>query len=304
MKKILVGIVVISIIIGILTLPCTYADDPNDELDQYQLSYEPNGFIIENQEIHTQSFRPRLTYLSKVELFIFKTNDSITVPLTICIKESINGSNITYTSVASENIPTAASWWDFEWVEFDFPDVKVEVNKEYFIFVKGPDYEEDYDNFPYLFYSWAALYNKSCDYYINGSARWGYIPEYGWFDYEEDGGFVDTCFKTYGYTIDDDISISSINNGFGINSNIINMGTATSYNVNWSIDIEASIGLILSGSHTENVIDELVVGESVTIQSDGLRGIGIITITIQAADAVKYATAFLLGPLVLRVVEV
>jgi hypothetical protein len=40
------------------------------------------------------------------------------------------------------------------------------------------------------------------------------------------------------------------------------------------------------------------------MQSKDLRGIGFVTITVQAGDAVKTATAFLLGPLVLRVNEI
>jgi hypothetical protein len=71
--------------------------------------------------------------------------------------------------------------------------------------------------------------------------------------------------------------------------------------VNWSIDVEANIDLILSGSHTENVIDEMGVNESINIQSNGLRGIGQITIVVQAVDLVKQSTAFLLDPLVFRV---
>jgi hypothetical protein len=98
-----------------------------------------------------------------------------------------------------------------------------------------------------------------------------------------------------------DIIIEEINGGFGLSASIINNGEAPANNLSWSMDVEASIGLILSGSHTENVIDKIGVGESETIQSNNLRGIGLITITVLVADAVKQATAFLLGPLVLRV---
>jgi hypothetical protein len=98
--------------------------------------------------------------------------------------------------------------------------------------------------------------------------------------------------------------IGEISGGFGVKTSINNIGSTTLYDTNWSIDVEAYIGLILSGSHTEDVIDELDIGESQTIQASNLRGIGLITINVQAADAEKQATAFLLGPLVLRVIEV
>lgn len=100
------------------------------------------------------------------------------------------------------------------------------------------------------------------------------------------------------------IIISNIKGSFGIKADIKNIGTEPTYNVDWSIDVEPGFGLVLSGSNTIDMIDELVPGEPVTVQSKDLRGIGFITITVQAADVVKTATAFLLGPLVLRVVDV
>ena len=99
------------------------------------------------------------------------------------------------------------------------------------------------------------------------------------------------------------ISISGITGGLGISVNISNIGTGIADSINWSIIVEKNIGLILSGSHTENMIDELAAGGSETINSSGLRGIGWITITVEVADVVKQATGFLLGPLVLRVTE-
>lgn len=101
-----------------------------------------------------------------------------------------------------------------------------------------------------------------------------------------------------------DIVIIDVNGGFGVSASIINNGAAPANNLSWSIDVEANIGLILSGSHTEDVIDTLASGDSLKIQSNNLRGIGLITITVRAADAEKQATAFLLGPLVLRVNEI
>jgi hypothetical protein len=100
-----------------------------------------------------------------------------------------------------------------------------------------------------------------------------------------------------------EIHIDSIGGGFGVRASIFNNGLESAYDVNWFIDIEASIGILLSGSHTSDVIDEIGANGIVNIQSTNLRGIGFITITVQAADVVKQATAFLLGPLVLRFTE-
>jgi hypothetical protein len=100
-----------------------------------------------------------------------------------------------------------------------------------------------------------------------------------------------------------DIIITNIFGGIGVTTDIKNKGTIFASDVNWSIDVEVGVGLILSGSHTENIIDKIDVNETITIQSNSLLGIGLITINVQAADAEKQATAFLLGPLVLRVTE-
>ena len=99
------------------------------------------------------------------------------------------------------------------------------------------------------------------------------------------------------------VHIDYISGGFGISAYIVNTGLDNVFNINWSVDVKADFAFILSGSHIENIIDEIPAGGSDTIQSNGLRGIGWITITVQVADVVKQATAFLLGPLVLRVNE-
>jgi hypothetical protein len=100
-----------------------------------------------------------------------------------------------------------------------------------------------------------------------------------------------------------DIVITGIDSGLGVTVFIKNIGIASAYNLNWSIDVEVSIGLILSGSHTMGMIGEIGINDTEMIQSNGLRGIGFITITAQADDTIKKASAFLLGPLVLRVIE-
>jgi len=100
------------------------------------------------------------------------------------------------------------------------------------------------------------------------------------------------------------VQINQLDGGFGISCYLVNWGNEKAYDVHWSIDVEPrSLGIVISGNHKEGMIAELGVNQTETIQSFGLRGIGLITITVQAADASKQATAFLLGPLVLRVSE-
>jgi PKD repeat protein len=95
------------------------------------------------------------------------------------------------------------------------------------------------------------------------------------------------------------IEIGTISGGFGVSAKITNTGTAAASDVPWLINVSG--GVILTGSHTSNVINELAVNDTTAIKSLGLWGIGSITITVEADDVNKHATAFLLGPLVLGV---
>ena len=120
-------------------------------------------------------------------------------------------------------------------------------------------------------------------------------------DYHEGGGWYesigDACFETYG--IANVLEIKNINGGFRASAVIKNNGTAVAYDVNWSIDLDG--GLILAGGHTEDIIDKLAPGVTKTIRQSTLYGIGRTTITVTAGDAIKRATGFILGPLLLGV---
>jgi hypothetical protein len=94
----------------------------------------------------------------------------------------------------------------------------------------------------------------------------------------------------------------SINGGFGVSAVVRNNGTAVVTDLAWSIDVTGGI-ILLSGSHTEGVIDELTVDETAKIQSSLLWGIGPVTIIVQVGDKVKQVAGFLLGPLVGRVIK-
>jgi hypothetical protein len=92
----------------------------------------------------------------------------------------------------------------------------------------------------------------------------------------------------------------SITGGFGVSAKITNTGTTVATDLAWSIDVTGGV-ILLSSNHTSGTIDELAVNKTATIHSSRLWGIGPITIKVQVDNAVKDATAFLLGPLVLRV---
>jgi hypothetical protein len=92
-----------------------------------------------------------------------------------------------------------------------------------------------------------------------------------------------------------------INGGFRSSANIKNIGTATAYDVEWSIDLVG--GWILIGEHTEDIIDILNPGQSKKVSQDTLFGIGInVKLEVTAGDTTKHAIAkWILGPLVLGI---
>ncbi len=93
-----------------------------------------------------------------------------------------------------------------------------------------------------------------------------------------------------------------IKGGVGVKAVIRNSGNAVITDLVWSIDVSGGI-LLLSGSHTGGVIDEVAGDGSVKIRSSRLQGFGHVTIVVHVADVSKQASGLLLGPLVLRVTK-
>jgi hypothetical protein len=297
-----IGILLICILFIVVSfVPIISGYNFIDELDQQQLEFlpynedQPMGYVVytdligNESMILAQSFKPNLPILTRVQLWFTQGIEPMNCDLIISIRDSLNGSDLTMIPLPPNEIPMLPN---YSWINCDFPDIFVNIGQTYYIVAQS--YCGQYGS-SIRVYAWAFGVNTSYDrgmFHRHFNNTW------------EIQDYRDLCFKTYGLVDSEDmIKIESLSGGFGFSAVIKNNGSSYIYNVNWSIDVEPSIGLILSGSHTENVIDELETGESIKIQSNGLLGVGLITITVQAADAEKQATAFLLGPLVLRVNE-
>ena len=101
------------------------------------------------------------------------------------------------------------------------------------------------------------------------------------------------------------LSIVDIKGPLGITAEVQNTGDVTAYNITWSIAVEGGIlgkvSKITTGTQTP-----LFVHQTLTIRQPMVIGFGLIRImiTAQASNAVAVAvtkTAFLVGPLVVRI---
>jgi hypothetical protein len=84
------------------------------------------------------------------------------------------------------------------------------------------------------------------------------------------------------------INIKSVSGGFGISAVIENTGTGDATDVQWSISLEG--GLIILGKETSGTIPILAAGESKTVKSGLIFGIGKTRITVTADRASKEVT--------------
>ena len=137
----------------------------DDDIDQSQTTYVDNyglpigQVIIEEQNIDVwiaQSFIPQKETLTRVFLYIGK-NMTTTYPLNLSIRHDLVGEDLTRINISSEQIPTDY----FDWVEFDFEDIPVVINKPYYIVAHTQNKSDN-------FYAWGA--NNDNLSYANGCA--------------------------------------------------------------------------------------------------------------------------------------
>ncbi len=97
----------------------------NEILDQSQTNMSCGYY----NTFTAQSFRPKLNFISKVEIGLFKQiNASGTVKLSI--RKHLYGHDLTSKIVSIDEIPYE---YEYNWVEFDFEDIEINPNRIYYI---------------------------------------------------------------------------------------------------------------------------------------------------------------------------
>jgi len=155
-------------------------------LDQMQTTSSYYDVISIGNSL-AQSFQPTISPLAKVRLLI-RGDENIIDPLIISIRNDINGEDLTSISSPASHIST-----NLNWVNFDFPDITVNVEETYYIVAETNSYLE---------YHWFLSFNEDIDYYEQGSGWFKNVTLGPYFiNYDEFAiPYIDFCFKTYAYS--------------------------------------------------------------------------------------------------------
>ena len=132
-----------------------------------------------------QGFKPTQEKLTAVQLYIFRhDNPPSGIEITVSIRDSLNGSDLTITSVNADKIKK------YEWVWFNFPDINVTPEKQYYIVCRS-----DGGQSPDV-YCWFYGNNNSYD---RGDAWLSFDEGSNWDKLESGANYNDPdfCFKTY-----------------------------------------------------------------------------------------------------------
>ena len=150
-----------------------------DELDQIQ-SHRDNYFNIYNDRWGAQSFIPTMNTLTRVDLYMKKTG-SPSSDITISIKDSLTGPDLTSVLKSEGDIPTSV-----DWLSFDFPDIDIIPGETYFIVFgsNGGSIISSYN----IGFSYGNQYPDGSLWYSGDSGT-------TWKEYIN----YDLCFKSYGY---------------------------------------------------------------------------------------------------------
>jgi hypothetical protein len=159
----------------------------DDYLDQYNHEDDWAGLCIYYDGIDSyswvaQSFIPIHPVLTRVRLMLHRWFEPW-CDLVMSIRDDLNETDLVTSSKNYAEIPEDPGFW----VEFDFPDISVDVGEEYYIVCTS-----SCGMFQGEMYLWMIGENTSYD---RGDAWWitNYTDEWG------TNYFMDCCFETYGY---------------------------------------------------------------------------------------------------------
>jgi hypothetical protein len=156
-----------------------------DVVDQQQTKNCYTGWGVLDTQWVAQGFTPSLEVITRVQLYMFKQGEIDDIQITVSIRESLNGNDLTNASV-NGSVVGYTPWW----VEFDFEDITIIPGHKYYIVARAPDADDD--NGP----CWNFYVNNP---YKGGDAWCAFYPDFNWVLLDIEGfPESDCCFMTYG----------------------------------------------------------------------------------------------------------
>lgn len=164
-----------------IDLKVTY-DDLLDQSQENDSGYA--YYVLKNYSV-AQSFTPTLNVITRVELYLYKFFTGSNYELFVSIRSDLDGDDLTTVSIT----PDMGIYG--KWIEFDLPDIKLEVGTTYWIICSS-----NQENDLFLPYGWIYLDSEiSGGGYDEGlSSLNNPNNNFTW----EMNMNQDTCFRTYG----------------------------------------------------------------------------------------------------------
>jgi len=112
---------------------CLNSKLENKILDQEQIDYSGGSVCIDNNQLLIQSFQPALEWITKIEVYLSKCNQSlISTNLILSLRGEIKGFDLISVTIPSDIIQTEGCW-----VTCNIPKTKVTDHQTYYLICKS-----------------------------------------------------------------------------------------------------------------------------------------------------------------------
>ena len=157
--------------------------EPYGGLDQEQTQYDEINFTLKGRIWSSQSFKPNIINLSRVKLYIRKTQEK-KVSMIVSIRKSLEGEDIATVKLLSSQIPT-----EMQWIEFNFKEkITVRPDETYYIVAREGPFSSEVNSAKL---EWGMGKNTR---YTRGEVHTSEDGGKAWRNNTD----LDFCFKTYG----------------------------------------------------------------------------------------------------------